>query len=136
MKIYKNNKYNVKLSELEKDIVTTETDLNNEIQYETFLKLLRTKQFNVDLMFMNENKIKDVPDIMIEHFNDILLMCKYEYDYSLLTILAKISEEFLDTSKIKKYINNSVKWELIDEIRRMHPVIKKMFPESSTNILF
>jgi hypothetical protein len=126
----------MKNTQLERPMVMTENDLNSFIQYEKFLNLLKDKTYNVDLAYMNEHKIKDVPKNIIDHFNDTLMVCKIEYNYSLLTILTKLSEEFMDTSKIKSYINTDVKWELINEVRERYPKIRNEYPEASTSFLF
>jgi hypothetical protein len=123
-------------SELPRPVVMTEGDLNSQVQYEKFLNMLISKNYKVDLAYMNEHKIKEVPRAVIEHFNDTLMSCKYEYSYSILTILVKLSEEFLDASKIKSYINTEVKWEIINEVRDNYPKIRAEYPESSTSFLF
>jgi hypothetical protein len=118
------------------NVVINEKDISDFQQYETFLKLLNDRNHDFDLSYMNEHKIKDVPFAVIQTFNEELMVCKLEYNFSLLTILAKLSEEYMDTSKIKSYISTEVEWELINEVREKYPNIRKEYSDSDTDKLF
>jgi len=124
-----------RLTSLGDDVTVNERTISDIIQYKKFLSLIRMQEYLVDLSYMNEHKIKVVSPELIYNFNSALLACKREYNYSLLSILTKLSEEYMDTTKIKRYISTEVKWELIDEVRRKHPSIKEEFPDNDTNDL-
>jgi hypothetical protein len=117
------------------DVTVNEKTISDIIQYKKFLSLIKMQEYLVDLSYMNEHKIKVVSPELIHNFNSALLSCKREYNYSLLSILTKLSEEFMDTTKIKRYISTEVKWELIDEVRHNHPGIKEEFPDNDNNDL-
>ncbi len=123
------------LTSLGGDVTVNEKTISDMIQYKKFLSLIKMKEYEVDLSYMNEHKIKVVSPELIHNFNSALLSCKREYNYSLLSILTKLSEEFMDTTKIKRYISTEVKWELIDEVRHNHPGIKEEFPDNDSNDL-
>jgi len=118
------------------NIVVTEKDIADLEQYETFLKLISSKGQSVDLNFMNESKIKDIPVSAINIFNEELMVCKLEYNYSLVSILTKLTEEYLEPSKIKSFISTEVEWELINEVRLKYPAIKKEYRDNNTRKLF
>jgi len=119
------------------DVLVNEKTISDLIQYKTFLKLIKMNEYSVDLSFMNEQKVKNISDSIINNFNSALLICKREYNYSLLSILTKLSEEFMDVSKIKRYISIDVKWELIEELRNRYPLLKDEYPDDNeTDLLF
>ena len=129
---------NISTALLVDDTVVNENDIGNLIQYKQFLNYVNTSELEVDLAYMNECKIKECPWEMIYNFNEALLRCKQFHGYSVLTILSMISQEFIDPSKIKKFINVDVQWELIDEVRKKYPKIKATFLEDHNlnDILF
>lgn len=116
------------------DAVVNEKRILELGQYKEFLRLLDESNLDVDLSFMNELNKKDIPQQMIENFNFALLECKRNYNFSLVAILAALSEEFMDVSKIKKFIMVDVMWELIHELRHKYPNLQMEFPSESTNI--
>jgi len=116
------------------DVVINEKRIFDLGQYREFLKLIEDSELDVDLSFMNELNSKEIPTQMVDNFNFALLQCKRKYKYSLLGILTSLSEEFMDISKIKKYINVDVMWELIDELRPRYPGLKYEYPSDEADI--
>jgi hypothetical protein len=124
------------MSTMDFNVVMNEKDISDNIEYNMFLNIIHSTEYFVDLPYLSEHKVRDINPNYIANFNAALLTCKRQYKYSLLSILSKISEEYIDSVKIKRYINTEVKWELIDEIRHRYPSIKDEYADTETDLLF
>jgi hypothetical protein len=118
---------------LDQDVVMNERDISDLIQYKDFVSLSQSKFYGLDLSFMN-NSTDTLPRWMIDNFNACLLELKSVKGYSIVTILSKLSEEYMDLTKIKRFIDIDVLWEIIDEVRDRYPGIKQEYPESMDNL--
>jgi hypothetical protein len=121
------------ITELDQDVVMNEKDISDIIQYKDFVTLAQSKYYRLDLSFMN-NSTEALPRWMVDNFNACLLELKMIKGYSIVTILSKLSEEYMDITKIKRYIDIDVLWEIIDEVRDRYPSIKAEYPESMNNL--
>jgi len=100
-------------------------------ELDIFFSYLKLEElFGIDLAYMGESKIPNIDKYAIEHFNDVLMICKIEKGISLVSLLSKISDIYMSPSKVKAYINDEIKWELIDESRNMYKSINRAYPDS------
>jgi len=100
-------------------------------ELEIFFSYLKLEElFGIDLAYMGESKIPNIDKYAIEHFNDVLMTCKIEKGIALVSLLSKISDIYMSPSKVKAYISDEIKWELIDESRGLYKSINQAYPDS------
>ncbi len=111
---------------------TIDDKIYSDQELEIFLEFLNLQEnFGIDLSYMGESKIPNIDKYAIEHFNDALMRCKIERNISLLSLLTKLSTVYMSPSKIKSYINDEVKLEIIQETRNRYKAIRDEYPDLS-----
>ena len=111
---------------------TIDDKIYSDRELDIFFDFLKLKEdFGIDLSFMGESKIPNINKYAIEHFNEALMRCKIERNISLVSLLTKISDTYMSPSKVKSYINDDVKWEVIEESRKLHKKIRDDYPDTS-----
>ena len=118
----KDDAYDIRDTKLEEDSTF------DKITFKVFKDEFEKLKLDVDLHFMNEKKISEIPPFVIQSFNECLLDVKLKYSFLIFDILTQLSIYIIEPSKIKSLINDTIKYELIDELKMKHSTIKQMYP--------
>jgi hypothetical protein len=102
-----------------------ENDIINDMEFRSFLELFNEEVDNVvDIYYLNN---KTVSESIKKSFNTTLIKCKHDLNIPILSTLTKLSEGYLEPKIIQSLLNNRVRWELIEEMKKTYPFIEKNY---------
>lgn len=102
-----------------------ENDVINDIEFKSFLTIFKEEvKGEVDIYYLNG---KNISTAAKKAFNMTLVRCKNESNIPILSTLTKLSEHHLEPKSIQNLLNNRVRWELMEEMKKTYPFIEKHY---------